>query len=202
MYTSFKPLRLCFILSLIPLLLTVSCGEDDSSSKPGNGGENEILNNLSFVRQDDTPLIMGTDYAICCAIWEEGHIDKNTLKIFFYDPLFATEPENADSFWKLFIIVDEVTVGNQYNFPTAADDPVKVFLVDAVSSNELSGDANDSTGTVTINSLDCGPPLSVSLTIDATIGSEFHLEPTVHISGTFNVTIYANPSPLGCDFSM
>ncbi len=147
-------------------------------------------------------LIMGTDYAICCAIWEEGYIDKNTLKIFFYDPLIATEPENADSFWKLFIIVDEVTVGSQYNFPTAADDPVKVFLVDAVSSNELSGDADDSAGTVTINSLDCGPPLSVSLTIDATIGSEFHLAPTVHISGTFNVTIYSNPSPLDCDFAM
>ena len=76
-------------------------------------------------------------------------------------------------------------------------------LVDQeAGSRALSGDEEESSGTVTINSLDYGPPLSVSLTIDATIGSEFHLGPIVYVSGTFSATIHSNPSPLGCDFAL
>lgn len=187
---------------MILVILVAGCGEDDSPAGTGSGGDNLVRNNLSFMRQEGTSLAMGIDYAICCGTWEEGYIDRNTLKIFFYDPLLWSDPESADSFWKLFILVDELTLGSPYSFPTDFDGPVKVFLGDAVTGNELSGDADDAAGTITINSLHCGPPLRVSLTIDATIGSEFHLAPTVHVVGSFNAMIYSNPSPLGCDFGM
>ena len=200
--TLFASPRLRFGVFMVLLIFIAACSKDDSPSGPGSGGQNDVGNNLSFIRQDGTSLAMGTDYAICCGIWEEGDIDKNTLKIFLYDPRLMSDPENADSFWKLFIILDNVTLDSPYSFPTAYDGPVKVFLVDVATNNELSGYADDSVGIITIDSLDCGPPLSVSFTIDATIGSEYHLAPTVHISGTFSATVYSNPSPLGCDFAM
>ena len=200
--TLFTSPRLRFVVLVVVLIIMAACGKDDPPTGPGSGGENAVGNNLSFMRQDGTDLVMGTDYAICCGVWEEGYIDKNTLKILLYDPLLLSDPENMDSFWKLFIIVDEVTLGSAYSFPTANDGPVKVFLVDVVTNNELNGDADDSVGTITIDSLDCGPPLSVSLTIDATIGSEYLHGPTVQISGSFSATVHSNPSPLGCDFAM
>ena len=68
--------------------------------------------------------------------------------------------------------------------------------------NELSSDADASSGTVTVELMECGPPVSIRVTIDAVIGSEFHLGPPVAVTGTFRAVIHQNPASFGCDFSI
>ena len=198
------PLRLFTLIGLL-LLGTISCSDNDTVSSgngDGHNGENLIQNNMAFMREGGTTLAMGSDYAICCATWEPGYIDKNTLKIFLYDPLLWSDPTNAKSFWKLFIVVDEIDLETPYSFPTYSDAPLRVFVVDVTNGNELSSAEEESSGIITIESLTCGSPLQITFSIDATIGSEFHLSPTVNVTGTFSATVYSNPSLLGCGFSM
>ena len=169
------------------LFLTTTCG-DDEPTKPS---ENNIVNLLKFTRQDGTDITIGTDYAICCAAWESGFDERFVLKIYFYHPEFE------DSFWKLFLVVDKISVGTSYSIEDRA--VVKMFMVDATNSNEISSAVMASTGTITINSLDCDSPLEISFTIDVTLGSELNFPPT-SVSGDFSATIHSNPSPFGCEF--
>lgn len=182
------------------LFLIVSCGDDDKNPTGGTPGPtgNEVVDSLTFERQDGTTMSMGTDLAICCGIWESGHIDKNTLKILFYDSAMQ------ESGWKLFILADEAVEDTSYTFPTLDEgqSPVSIFFFDLSTGNELSGDTDESSGTITINSFSCGPPVTIDLTIDAVIGSEFFQGPWVHITGTFKCTISDNPAFFGCDFAM
>ncbi len=185
--------RVFGLLFLGALLIVVpGCGDDD----PAGPTANDIQNQIVFTRPDSSKITMGTEYAICCGIWEAGFIDKNTLKIFFFDP------SSQKSFWKLFLIVDEIQAGETYSFPTDVSSPLKMFAFDTSDQNELSSDDDASTGTVTVEVMACGPPLEVRVTIDAVLGSEFHLGPPVAVSGEFRATVYSNPASFGCDFSM
>ena len=178
--------------SLLLLSFGAACSTDDSPT--GSMDENEIQNNLTFTPQDSSEITMGTDYAICCGIWEPGFNDRNALKIFFYDPSL----EQAS--WKLFIAVDEIIINNPHPLPTNQA-TLLMFLYDPVTGNELSSTLQQSSGNITIDSFDCGPPLTVSITIDATIDSELQ-GPSLNVSGTLNATIFSNPAPFGCDFSI
>ena len=179
--------------SLLLLSFGAACSTDDSPT--GSMDENEIQNNLTFAWESGSEVVMGTDYAICCGIWEPGFNDRNALKIFFYD----LSLEQAS--WKLFIAVDEITIDNPYTLPTDQA-TLWMFLNDPTSGNELSSTLEGSSGTITINSLDCGPPVTVTVMIDATIASEFFQGPSVKVLGTFSATIFSNPAPFGCDFSL
>ncbi len=186
------------IMILIGIFLVASCGDDDKN--PTNGSSpatNEIIDSLTFERQDASTISMGTDFAICCGVWESGYIDKNTLKILFYD----SSMQKAG--WKLFVLVDEVAKDSTYTFPTAeaGQSAISMFIADLPTGNELNSDADESMGTIKITSYSCGPPISIEFTINATVGSEFFQGPTVSVAGTFKCTIYANPAPFGCDFS-
>lgn len=184
---------------LLAAVLIVFLGS--SCSKDGNGNftygpfGNEINNALTFEYADGTEITMGEHYAICCGIWEPGYIDKNTLKIFFFDPTWKR------SFWKLFIIVDEVHADSTYSLPTVSL-PIRMFFVDVDTANELSSSESESSGTITINSLDCGPPVRISLTIDASIASEYGDMPSVDVKGSFDCKIIYNPAAFDCDFSL
>jgi len=179
---------------IMALFLTTTCG-DDEPTKPG---ENNIVNTLKFTRQDGTEMTMGSDFAICCAAWESGFDERFVLKIFFYHPEFE------GSFWKLFLVVDEISVGTSYSIKDRA--AVNMFMVDAPDSNiinELSSRKEESTGTITINSLECDSPLEISFSIDVTVGSElFVTGGAVSVSGNFSATIHSNPSSFGCEFGL
>ncbi|NIO00723.1 MAG: hypothetical protein GTO42_01070 [Candidatus Latescibacteria bacterium] len=179
----------------LSLLLALSCSEDEKGGSPTGPRINSVDNNLVFKYQSGREIQMGSDYAICCGIWEPGYIDKNALKIFFYDPSFQ------QSFWKLFIVVDELTVDSTYSLPTNGS-PVSMFFVDFSNSNELYSHEPESSGSITVYSLDCGPPVKLVFSIDATVGSEYAGMPSVDVSGYFSCAIYSNPAPFGCDFSM
>ncbi|MBC8425293.1 hypothetical protein H8E07_14320 [bacterium] len=189
---------LLLLACAIPLLFVAACDDDAASPAAGN----VIQNALVFTREDGTDLVMGVESVICCGPWDHVAPGVDVQKITFFDPLLATDPENADSFWTLFLVVDELVMGNDYVFPTPAESPFKLFFFDATTGNELSGDMTDSVGTLTVDILDCGPPWRVTLTIDATIGSEYHLAPTVDVSGTFSATIRDNPYTGDCEFGM
>ncbi len=178
---------------LFLLLLGMACRKENSIEPKK---ENIIRNNLVFTRQDESVIEMGEEYAICCGIWEPGTIDKNTLKIMVYDPA------QQKSGWKLFILPEIAVANTSYQLPTppAGESAVSVFIWDAPQHNELNSEQGESSGSITIHSLSCGTPLQISLEIDAWLASELGGAPPVHVSGTFECTIYQNPSPLGCDF--
>lgn len=186
------------------MLCTHSCS-DDNSQNSGNGhtGSNTIENQVTFTREDSTTLVMGADCAICCGVWEPGYNDAYAMKIFFYDPELWTNPSGAESFWKLFIVVNGINPGTTYSFPTTLESPFRLFFMDVQKGNELSGAEEESRGSITVEQLTCGPPLKITFSIDAIIGSEYSMGSEVRVTGTFNATVYSNPSSLfGCDFSM
>lgn len=190
--------RILFVGLLTVLFLGIGCGDDDSGSTKSGSQDNQIENSLVFTREDESIVTCGTDYAICCGIWEPGYIDKNTLKIMFADPQWELAA------WKLFILVDEVTSGTTYTLPTpeAGEGPVCMFVADVPTQNELCSVTEESSGTIKINSFSCGPPVVVDVTITATIGSEYGSSaPSVQVAGNFSCTVYSNPAPFGCDFS-
>lgn len=178
------------------LILSAGCGDDDKATN-GDDTTNQIADDLSFTRDGGTPLIIGLDWSICCAVWEAGQIDETTMKLLFYDT------DNQMAGWKLFLIADSLTLGATYRFPTppAGQGPIAMFVNDIAAANELASDQANSSGTIKVVSFSCGPPTVVSFVLDATLASETAGSPPVHVSGTFSCVIHDNPSPLGCDFS-
>ncbi|MFH1756187.1 MAG: hypothetical protein ABIA59_10860 [Candidatus Latescibacterota bacterium] len=182
------------IILISTALIAFSCSDDDKSPT-STGKRNSVSNNITFTYDPALELIMGSDYAICCGPWEEGYNEATTLKIFFYDPSFN------ESFWKLFIVLDEVTVDSVYTLPSTGS-LFQLFSVDANTSNELASNTMDSSGWIKFTEFECGPPLRISFAIDTIIGSEFGNMPPITVTGDFTCTIYSNPAPFGCDFSM
>ncbi len=180
--------------SLAVLWLSFGCGDDDSKPAQPAPPENEVLNNLTLAREGGAAISSGDMMAVCCSVWESGYIDKLTLKILCGDSAAA---------WKLFILVDEAAQSTVYTLPIAGVgvDPVNMFIVDFTDGNEANSDLSESTGTITINSFSCGPPVTVDVSINATIASE-NGRPKVEVAGTFECTVHSNPAPFGCDFSI
>ena len=185
------------ILLAVLTLVIASCDDDNSpcSGKDQGCYSNSINNGLVFEYADETEIEMGHDYAACCGPWEAGYDDRIALKLFFYNI------DEELSFWKIFISVNEAYQDSIYSLPLSSS-PLKIFLVDISAGNELSGDTPESSGTITLDSFSCGPPLKVSFTIDALVGSEFSEGEPVYIRGNFSCTVYKNLSPFGCDFSL
>ncbi len=179
---------------LLVLPVVFGCSDDGGGSSAGPGA-NSVDNNLVFSYDAGSIIKTGREYAICCGIWEPGYNDKYTLKIFFYDL------EQQDAAWKIFFVVNEIATGSSYSFAESGL-PLTMFVINFGDDNELSSDHPQSTGTVTVESFSCGPPVEISFSIDATLASELSGMPPVAVSGDFSCSIYTNPSPYGCDFSI
>ncbi len=179
--------------ALFALLLFAACDDDEVPTRPM---PNLLRNTLTFVRQDSTQIPIGTVYAVCCAVWEPGFIDKQALKILFYDPA------NQLGGWKLFLLPNEAARDSTYTLPTAeaGQSHVSMFVVDP-NGNELNSDVMESAGSITLHSFSCGPPVRADVTVDAVLGSEFGGGPPIRVQGRLTAEIHTNPSPLGCDFS-
>ena len=183
------------VTAAVAVLLVTACGDDDNPVV-GNH-ENEVVNNLVFQRQDTTTITCGSDWAVCCGIWESGYIDKNTLKIMFYD----TTMQAAS--WRLFVLVDEAQEHSGYVLPTqpTGQSPVSMFVYDVSTGNEVNSETDGSSGVITLNSFTCGPPVSLDVTMNAILGSEFFQGPTVHVQGSFTCVVHDNPAPFDCNFA-
>ncbi len=180
-------------VSLLVLLLSGLACQKNST---GLEKENIIHNNLHFLRQDGSEIEMGSNYAICCGVWERGSLEKQTFKIMFYDPKWQK------SGWKLFILLEQATTDTNYQLPTppAGEAPVSLLVYDKLQRNELSSDQEGSRGIITIRTLRTEIPLRAKIEIDAWLGSEYSYGPPVRVTGTFECTIYHNLARFGCNF--
>lgn len=172
--------------------LCLGCGDDSSTNPDGDTVQNSIV----FSREDQSEVLVGGARAICCGNWEPGAIDRLAVKVFFYDP------GNAAAGWKLFLLLDDVAAGETYSLPTASsDNPEQFFLFvnDVADGNELASDLVESSGTVKVDVVDCGPPLRLDVTVDATLRSEVAM-PAVRAVGRLRVTVHT--VPVQCDFGI
>ncbi|TMQ58889.1 MAG: hypothetical protein E6K76_06615 [Candidatus Eisenbacteria bacterium] len=177
-------------------LACLGCGSNKPTTPIRPPGSNSISDGFTFTREDSTTILMGRTHAVCCSLWEPGYINRETVKILYYDNT------KARSTWKMFVIPDEMTQDSVFSLPTpaAGQGPVMVFVYDVGTGNEASSVEQGSSGTVTIHSLSCGPPTRIDATIDAFLGSEFAGGGRIRVRGRFTATVYTNP--IACDFSM
>jgi len=169
----------------------LSCGDDDVTP-----GQNQIVNSLSAARESGSKITLGTSYAICCGPWESGYDETPTLKVLVYDP------DLVEASLRLGLPLATASAETTLTLPSdGSEQNFLVFLADTDTGNELSSDQDDASGSLTVEVLDCGPPLRIEFTIDAVLGSEFHQGETVRMTGSFRATVYSNPAPFGCDFA-
>ena len=183
---------------ILSLFFTLGCGDDDDSSTSPDSNNNQIYDSLLFTRQGGGIMSTGADWAICCGVWESGVIEDNTLKILVYDAL------GQEASFKLFILVDSVEENFSYGLPTdgAGSAPVSMFIYDIPdNNNELSSEVTGSVGTFVVNSFSCGPPVTLDVSIDATLASKTFPPQPVTVFGRFVCEIHTNPATFGCDFS-
>jgi hypothetical protein len=181
------------------VMLTTGCGDDDPASSGPNS--NQIYDSLLFIRERGAIMTTGPDWAICCGEWEPGVNEDNTLKIYVYDAL------GQEAGFKLFVLLDSVEENVDYSLPTepAGDAPVSLFINDVSDpslavENHCRSSVTGSTGTIVVNSFSCGPPVTLDVSIEASIVSETFGSPPVTVSGRFICEIYENPATFGCDF--
>jgi hypothetical protein len=83
------------------------------------------------------------------------------------------------------------------------DPTLLFFLYDPATGNELSTSGEGASGTITVNEMDCGSPIRISVTFtDVLVPSEFHDAPSIRVSGTLTAVVYENPTDIGCDFGI
>jgi hypothetical protein len=183
------------VASVFCCLLAAACGKDKPTSPVPNTGTNSISNSVRFTRQDSSVIAMGQAYAVCCATWEPGYVDKMAFKVLFYDSL------GVQGGWKLFLLSEEAKQDTTYVLPTSAagQSHVSMFIFDVETGNETNSDQSSSSGTITLHSFSCGPPASIDATIDAVLASELGGGAPIRVQGRLTGTVYTNP--LGCAFS-
>jgi hypothetical protein len=181
--------------SLIAIVLVSGCGDDD----PTGADRNETDNQLVITVDGGGTVAVGADYAVCCADWEPGD-ERPTFKILFYDA------DQVQGGWKLFLVRDKVELGVSYpvfESSVGLDPTLLFFLYDPATGNELSTSGEGASGTITVNEMDCGSPIRISVTFtDVLVPSEFHDAPSIRVSGTLTAVVYENPTDIGCDFGI
>ncbi len=167
----------------------------------GGGGVDTVGNDLTFVPEDGPSVTMGTNMAICCGPWEAGYDERDTLKLFYYNR------DLTRAFWKLFIDLDAITLGQPISLPSGDYSPLNMFVHDGrpignVDGNELSSSVDLSSGTITLHALSCDSPLQLNATVDVVLGSEYGDTESMAVRGEIFESVDVNPSPLGCNFSL
>jgi hypothetical protein len=189
------------VLTCCLLMVGLVSGCDEDS--PAGTTDNRIENTLVFSREGGSSLAMGDDYAVCCGVWEEGS-ETAALKIFVFSLAdLGSQVNEAPTFWKLFLVPAEITLGVPLDLPTESGEHSKMFVVDGMNGNELSSDTPGSSGTITLTRLECGPPVRVAVILEnVVLESELGGMGPVQVSGTFEATVYENPAFFDCDFAI
>ena len=185
--------RWALILAVAPLVLA-ACGRSKLTAPIIPPRTNSVAVGLAFTRRDFTSIAMGRTYAVCCSTWERGAINREALKIFFYDTT------KKRSYWKMFVIPDEAFDNSVFSLPTPApgEGPVALSVTDIGTGNEATSEQAGSSGTVTIHSLSCGPPTRIDATVDAVLASKAAGGEPIRVRGRFTAAVYQNP--ISCVF--
>lgn len=170
--------------ALIATAGTAACDNDPT-------GSGDVDNRLVFTRESGSRIDVGNRVFVWCGEYEEGEITVPALHV------LAGNPASGGAWWKLTVVEDDVVPGqplafpNNFNYGSPKD--ADIFLYDASTDNEVSTQADDSSGSITFQELDCSEGGEVRFTIDATIGSEFGGGESVDVSGSFTGEVGDNP---------
>ncbi len=165
------------------------------STRPLPPGTNAVSDGFLFTREDGTVIQMGGTYAVCCSTWEPGTINREALKIFYYDTT------KRRSYWKMFLITSQIRPDSALTLPTPkpGQGTLAIAATDVSSGNQASSELPGSSGTVTVHSFACGPPTSIDATVDAYLGSKAPGGGRIRMRGRFTGTVYTNP--ISCVFT-
>lgn len=163
---------------LFVAVMAFGCGSDPTGP--------QVQNDLVFEREDNTVIAFSGTARVWCGPWEPGEVAAQSVHVLV---------GNAQGGWKLMAVVDDITVGVPVTFPNTFifDDPdgADLFILDP--PNELSTQAEDSSGSITFTEIDCTAGGEVAFTIDAVIGSELGGQPTVSVTGSLSGGVGAAP---------
>ena len=187
--------RGCTLLVVFVSLFSGTCESGRSTRPILPPGTNTASNGLVFTLEGGTAIPMGGTHAVCCSTWEPGRIDREALKIFYYDTT------KRSSYWKMFLIPSQILEDSVLTLPTPApgDGPVAIAATDVATGDQASSERAGSSGTVTLRSFSCGPPTEVDATVDAVLGSTSPGGRPIRVKGRFTATVYTNP--ISCSFS-
>jgi hypothetical protein len=164
---------------VLAALLVAACGSDPAEP---SGVENDLV----FERANGTLITFPANTYVWCGAWEPGEVAAPSVHV------FVGNPEGG---WKLTAVRSDVVTGQPNTFPNNFiwDDPKDADLFIYDPPNELSTQAEESSGSLTFTQLDCERGGRVAFTIDAVVGSEFGDLPPVSVSGSFSGRIGAGP---------
>ena len=171
-----------FIFSLF------SCNKNPSDSDISSS----VKNNLIFERSDGAQVQFKPKTFVWCGPWEGDEIPVQALNILVgFDP--ADQKNKAN--WMLQAVISDVKIGEEMKFPNTFiwNQPKGVSLFVYDPPNELSTQEEESSGGITFQKLTCGTKGEVEFSINAVIGSEFHLGDSLRVSGTFYAPMTGQP---------
>ncbi len=181
---------MCLTLSVSVLVALSGCSDE----QPTAPVPVDTQNSLVFTRENQTQIVFpGTaTLYVWCGPWESGSVNTPTVHVRYGGPT-ANDP-----FWQLSAVVSDVRLGQALQFPNrfVFDQPkgADIFLFDP--SNELSSQADGSSGSITFQRLTCstGADGVVEFSMNARIGSEFAGGPSVTAIGTFRSRVGPVPA--------
>jgi hypothetical protein len=164
---------------LLAALLAAACGSDPA-------GPPAVQNDLVFERADGTRLTFPAAVFVWCGPWEDGEVPVLAVHVFV---------GGTGSGWQVRGVRSDITVGQANAFPNNYiwNDPQNVDLFILDPPNELSTQADDSSGGLTFTELNCEAGKTVAFTIDAVVGSELADLPAVRVTGSFRGPVGAAP---------
>jgi hypothetical protein len=181
-------------LLLPSLALLLACHRD---GKPGllNPGtvSTVVADSLVFTRADSTRITTGTTPLVCCGLYDPSFVNERTMRIVLYDPAYQKPG------WEILVLIDRAVAGAITTLPTVVVAPSKVprvsmFVADI--GNELSSDAEDSSGTITVHSFQCtATAIRIDFSVDAILGSELASSPSMRVQGAFQATFPMSACP-------
>ncbi len=180
--------RVAQVLVAVAALL-VACGGEKKPNAPRDATTTVVVDSLAFMRTDSTFAAMGTTPLVCCGLYDPSFVNERAIRVVLYDPA------NQKAGWQILILIDRAQAGAAVTLPTAPVAPSKVPAVSmfvADLGNDLSSDADESSGTITVHSFSCGPTaIQIDFSVDATLASEFAGGPPMSVKGTFRATFPA-----------
>jgi hypothetical protein len=137
-----------------------------------------------FTRADTTEIVFPSSAGayVWCGEYDGEYDPSPALHIAFAAP-------GEDTYWSISAIVANIEIDQPITIPATG---ISIFLNDP--PNELSSGQSESSGTISFYAIPCPDGNWVDFSIDAVLGSELHLGPSVAVSGYFRHNLTPLPT--------
>ena len=178
------------LILVLGLALVTACG-DDEPTRPKVA--TTIADSLVFMRADSLALDMGDTPLVCCGLFDPSFANEEAIRLVMWDPSYQKPG------WQIIILIDHVAAGQTFTLPAQTVPPSKIPPVElfvADDPNELSSEEEDSSGSITVHSLQCSATtIQIDFSVDGILGSEFGDGPTMRVRGRFQGTFPKTSCP-------